>query len=92
MVNKKWRFYRLSPNLKFLHYSDFLEKTFIRDGIEDLPERSKLIVLNIWFVFLKKNKITNDFFLLKFYLLILVDLSLVTDIMTGPSPHTGITT
>ncbi|RGB42768.1 ELMO/CED-12 family-domain-containing protein [Rhizophagus diaphanus] len=55
MINKKWRFYRLSPNLKFLHYSDFLEKTFIRDGIEDLPER--------------------------------IDLSLVTDIMTGPSPQ-----
>ncbi|GBB84708.1 hypothetical protein RclHR1_01130004 [Rhizophagus clarus] len=34
---------------------DFTEKTFIRDGIEDLPER--------------------------------IDLSLVTDIMTGPSPQ-----
>jgi engulfment/cell motility protein 1 len=47
MINKKWRYYRLSPNLKFLHYSDFSEKTFIRDGIEDLPERSKLILSNI---------------------------------------------
>ena len=41
-ISKKWRFYRLSPNTKFLHYSDFLEKTGIREGVEDLPERSKL--------------------------------------------------
>ncbi|CAG8758724.1 9945_t:CDS:2, partial [Cetraspora pellucida] len=39
IYNKKWRFYRLSPNLKFLHYSDFTEKTFMRDGVEELPER-----------------------------------------------------
>lgn len=40
MPNKKWRFYRLSPNTKFLHYNDFVDKVFIRDGVEDLPERS----------------------------------------------------
>ncbi|CAG8462244.1 25589_t:CDS:10 [Dentiscutata erythropus] len=40
IYNKKWRFYRLSPNLKSLHYSDFAEKTFIRDGVEELPERN----------------------------------------------------
>ena len=42
MTNKKWRFYRLSPNAKFLHYNDFLGKTFIRDGVEGFPESSKL--------------------------------------------------
>ncbi|KAG9291106.1 hypothetical protein G9A89_012978 [Geosiphon pyriformis] len=49
--NKKWRFYRLSPNIKFLHYGDFMEKGDIKNGVEDLPER--------------------------------IDLTLVTDIMTG---------
>ena len=50
-INKKWRFYRLSPNTKFLHYNDFPEKTFIRDGVEDLPERSKLKKkLNLYFL------------------------------------------
>jgi len=39
--NKKWRFYRLSPNRKFLHYGDFMEKVELRDGVEDLMERSK---------------------------------------------------
>ncbi|CAJ0765093.1 18798_t:CDS:2, partial [Entrophospora sp. SA101] len=39
LSSKKWRFYRLSPNAKFLHYCDFTEKSYIREGIEDLPER-----------------------------------------------------
>ncbi|CAG8820356.1 14372_t:CDS:2, partial [Gigaspora margarita] len=60
IYNKKWRFYRLSPNFKFLHYSDFAEKTFIRDGVEELPER--------------------------------IDLSLVTDVMTGLAPQLSTTT
>ncbi|CAG8475045.1 7244_t:CDS:10 [Paraglomus brasilianum] len=51
--NKKWRFYRLSPNRKFLHYGDFMEKVELRDGVEDLMER--------------------------------IDLSLVTDVITGQS-------
>ncbi len=46
LINKKWRFYRLSPNTKFLHYNDFPEKTFVRDGVEDLPERSKSEISN----------------------------------------------
>src|SRR5204862_7280793 len=54
MTNKKWRFYRLSPNTKFLHYSDFLEKTFIRDGVEDLPERSKSLVKFHMYSFIKE--------------------------------------
>ncbi|GES78415.1 hypothetical protein GLOIN_2v1752839 [Rhizophagus clarus] len=49
-----------SPNMKFLHYSDFTEKTFIIDGIEGFSER--------------------------------IDLSLVTDIMTVPSPQITSTT
>ncbi|CAG8542930.1 301_t:CDS:2 [Acaulospora colombiana] len=53
MSNKKWRFYRLSPNMKFLHYNDFTNKVLVREGVEELPER--------------------------------IDLSLVTDVMTGPS-------
>ncbi|CAJ0870506.1 13165_t:CDS:2 [Entrophospora sp. SA101] len=40
LSSKKWRFYRLSPNAKFLHYCDFTEKSYIREGIEDLPERN----------------------------------------------------
>ncbi|CAG8723017.1 18589_t:CDS:2, partial [Acaulospora morrowiae] len=54
--NKKWRFYRLSPNNKFLHYNDFPNKILIREGVEELPEK--------------------------------IDLSLVTDVMTGPTPVT----
>ncbi|CAJ0835322.1 11924_t:CDS:2, partial [Entrophospora sp. SA101] len=42
LSSKKWRFYRLSPNAKFLHYCDFTEKSYIREGIEDLPERNNV--------------------------------------------------
>ncbi|CAG8487653.1 7139_t:CDS:10 [Funneliformis mosseae] len=59
LTNKKWRFYRLSPNKKYLHYSDFPEKTFVRDGVEDLLER--------------------------------IDLTLVTDVMTGHSTQAMVT-
>ncbi|CAG8558682.1 3097_t:CDS:10 [Ambispora leptoticha] len=43
--NKKWRFYRLSPNIKFLHYGDFMDKCEVRDGLEDLPERIDLTLV-----------------------------------------------
>ncbi|KAN0062511.1 hypothetical protein ACQY0O_005042 [Thecaphora frezii] len=39
---KPWRFYRLSPNKKFLHYCEALERGPIRGGLDDLPERIDL--------------------------------------------------
>lgn len=42
---KRWRFYRLSPNRKYLHYGDFFDKTYIRPGLEDLPERIDLALV-----------------------------------------------
>jgi hypothetical protein len=43
MINKIWRYYRLSPNMIFLHYSDFSEKTFIRDGISSSKDTAEYI-------------------------------------------------
>ncbi len=37
-----WRFYRLSPNKKYLHYCESAERVPIRGGLDDLPERIDL--------------------------------------------------
>lgn len=42
MQAKPWRFYRLSPNKKFLYYCEALDKVPIRSGLDDLPERIDL--------------------------------------------------
>ncbi|KDN40446.1 hypothetical protein K437DRAFT_291531 [Tilletiaria anomala UBC 951] len=39
---KSWRFYRLSPNKKYLHYCESAERMPIRGGLDDLPERIDL--------------------------------------------------
>ncbi|EPQ28461.1 uncharacterized protein PFL1_03764 [Pseudozyma flocculosa PF-1] len=39
---KTWRFYRLSPNKKHLHYCEAMERIPIRGGLDDLPERIDL--------------------------------------------------
>ncbi|UZJ55154.1 hypothetical protein CBS101457_004474 [Exobasidium rhododendri] len=40
--NKAWRFYRLSPNRKYLHYCQAAERGPIRSGLDDLQERIDL--------------------------------------------------
>lgn len=40
--SKQWRFYRLSPNKKFLHYCEAAERGPIRGGLDDLPEKIDL--------------------------------------------------
>ncbi|KAF7294500.1 ELMO domain-containing protein [Mycena kentingensis (nom. inval.)] len=37
--SRPWRFMRLDPGMKFLHYVDSAMKFAIRSGLEDLPER-----------------------------------------------------
>lgn len=39
---KPWRFYRLSPNKKYLYYCESFDKVPIRSGLEDLPDRIDL--------------------------------------------------
>ena len=39
---KPWRFYRLSPNKKYLHYCETAERAPIRGGLDDLPEKIDL--------------------------------------------------
>lgn len=39
---KPWRFYRLSPNKKYLYFCESYEKAPIRSGLDDLPERIDL--------------------------------------------------
>lgn len=39
---KPWRFYRLSPNRKYLYYCEATERGPIRSGLDDLPERIDL--------------------------------------------------
>lgn len=39
---KLWRFYRLSPNKRHLCYKDASERTTIRGGLDDLPEKIDL--------------------------------------------------
>lgn len=40
--SKPWRFYRLSPNRKYLYYCEAAERGPIRSGLDDLPERIDL--------------------------------------------------
>jgi hypothetical protein len=40
--SKPWRFYRLSPNKRFLYFCDSYEKVPIRSGLDDLPDRIDL--------------------------------------------------
>ncbi|CEH11865.1 Regulator of Rac1, required for phagocytosis and cell migration [Ceraceosorus bombacis] len=42
VIARPWRFYRLSPNKKVLHYCEALEIGPIRSGLDDLPERIDL--------------------------------------------------
>jgi hypothetical protein len=42
---KPWRFYRLSPNKKYLHYCEATERSAIRSGLDDLPERIDLALV-----------------------------------------------
>lgn len=37
--SRPWRFMRLDPNLKYIHFVDSAAKFVIRNGIEDLPDR-----------------------------------------------------
>ncbi|KAJ7066643.1 ELMO/CED-12 family-domain-containing protein [Mycena amicta] len=37
--NRPWRFIRLDPGMKYLHYVDSAMKFAVRSGLEDLPER-----------------------------------------------------
>lgn len=39
---RPWRFYRLSPNKKYLYYCEALERGPIRSGLDDLPEKIDL--------------------------------------------------
>lgn len=39
---KPWRFYRLSPNHRALHFCDAVEPVPLRDGLEDLSEKIDL--------------------------------------------------
>ncbi|PWY97012.1 hypothetical protein BCV70DRAFT_203236 [Testicularia cyperi] len=39
---KPWRFYRLSPNRRYLYYCEAVERVPIRGGLDDLPERIDL--------------------------------------------------
>lgn len=40
--NKLWRFYRLSPNKRYLCYKDSPERVQVRGGLDDLPEKIDL--------------------------------------------------
>ncbi|PWN49241.1 hypothetical protein IE53DRAFT_155849 [Violaceomyces palustris] len=42
---KPWRFYRLSPNKKVLHYCEAMERRPIRGGLDDLPEKIDLALV-----------------------------------------------
>lgn len=42
MHSKPWRFYRLSPNRKYLYYCEATERGPIRSGLDDLPEKIDL--------------------------------------------------
>ncbi|KAF8637644.1 hypothetical protein AX17_002712 [Amanita inopinata Kibby_2008] len=44
--NKPWRFMRLDPGLKYLHYVDSAVKFPVRNGIEDLPERIEVSLIS----------------------------------------------
>ncbi|KAK0540293.1 hypothetical protein OC835_000744 [Tilletia horrida] len=40
--NRTWRFYRLSPNRKYLHFCEAVDRVPIRGGLDDLRERIDL--------------------------------------------------
>ena len=42
MASKPWRFYRLSPNRRYLYYCEASQRGPIRSGLDDLPERIDL--------------------------------------------------
>ncbi|KAJ7623232.1 ELMO/CED-12 family-domain-containing protein [Roridomyces roridus] len=44
--NRPWRFMRLDPGLKFLHYVDSTLKFAVRSGLEDLPERIEVAAIS----------------------------------------------
>lgn len=71
-----YRFYRLAPNRKHLHYLETADQTaeFIRGGVDDLPDRSKR-----GFLMALPRDGPSDMFLPH-----PVDLSLVTDIVATP--------
>jgi engulfment/cell motility protein 1 len=55
---KPWRFYRLSPNRKYLYYCEASERGPIRSGLDDLPERIDLNLITD--VFMHSNSQTSD--------------------------------
>lgn len=44
--NRPWRFMRLDNGLKYLHYVDSAVKFPVRNGLEDLPERIDVSMIN----------------------------------------------
>ncbi|KAJ6607513.1 hypothetical protein B0H10DRAFT_2071628 [Mycena sp. CBHHK59/15] len=44
--NRPWRFMRLDPGLKYLHYVDSALKFAVRSGLEDLPERIEVAAIS----------------------------------------------
>ncbi|KAJ7247642.1 ELMO/CED-12 family-domain-containing protein [Mycena haematopus] len=44
--NRPWRFLRLDPGLKYLHYVDSAMKFAVRSGLEDLPERIEVAAIS----------------------------------------------
>ena len=36
----RYRFCRLAPNRRYLHYVETSEKKYVRPGVDDLPEKS----------------------------------------------------
>ncbi|KAK0555177.1 hypothetical protein OC846_001057 [Tilletia horrida] len=45
-TGRAWRFYRLSPNRKYLHYCEASERKTIRGGLDDLRERIDLSLVS----------------------------------------------
>lgn len=43
---RPWRFMRLDPGLKYLHYVDSALKFAVRSGLEDLPERIEVAAIS----------------------------------------------
>ncbi|KAJ7612462.1 ELMO/CED-12 family-domain-containing protein [Mycena polygramma] len=44
--NRPWRFMRLDPGLKYLHYVDSAMKFAVRSGLEDLPDRIEVAAIS----------------------------------------------
>jgi engulfment/cell motility protein 1 len=58
--SKPWRFYRLSPNRKYLYYCEAAERRTIRSGLDDLPERIDLNLVTEVSVHSASQPITDE--------------------------------